>query len=202
MGSVYTLSYPLDLPTDPKPKNVTWEQVSVVSKSVSPFTGAQKCYAYNGQWWRCSFDLPPLQEAKAAEWTAMLLRLHGREGYFNFQPTETTPQNALSGSPTVANTNLSNTTSGGYEVDISGLTGSFTAGDWVQIGNCLHRVTVGGNTSIEIWPQLKFGVELGDAIIYTNPKGRFKLADNFQWDVDVAKFAGISLVIEEYVEGY
>lgn len=184
-------TYPLNLPTDPSPNNVDWEQVSRVSYSKSPLTGKQKVYAHSGQWWRVSFDLPQMQEAKTAEWTAMLLRLNGKEGYFNFAPTETTPQGSVSGTALI-------TAKSDYELTFSGVTGSFTAGDWIQIGTGLYRVTVGGNTTIEVWPKPRSGIVLDTTTIeYAAPKGMFRLADGFGWDVNVAKTTGISLVLEE-----
>ena len=184
-------TYPLNLPTDPTPRNVDWEQVSRVSYSQSPLTGKQKAYAHSGQWWRVSFDLPQMQEAKTAEWTAMLLRLNGKEGYFNFIPTEETPQGSVSGTALI-------TDQSEYELTFSGLTGSLTAGDWIEIDTCLYRVTVGGTTTIEVWPKPRYGIVLNTSVInYASPKGMFRLAEGFRWDVNLAKTTGISLVAEE-----
>mgnify|MGYP001247365278 CR=1 FL=1 len=191
-------TYPLNLPTDPSPKNVDWEQVSRVSYSRSPLTGKQKAYAHSGQWWRVSFDLPQMQEAKTAEWTAMLLRLNGKEGYFNFIPTEDTPQGNVGGTGSAIISAVS-----GYEVTLNTVLsgGGLTAGDWVQIGTGLYRVTA--RTSIatetyELWPKPRAGIVLETTTLnYGNPKGMFRLAEGFRWDVNLAKTTGISLVAEE-----
>lgn len=188
-------SFPLSLPASPKPREITWKPISLVSVASSPFTGKEQVYAHPGQWWEISFELPPLSEAEAAEWAAMLLRLNGREGSFNFQPTDATPRAAVSGSITV------DFISDNY-LDITGMTGTFSPGDWIQIGSGLYRITTGatavtGDATIEIWPTPRADVAIGSAIEYAAPQGRFRLFDSFEWEMDVARNYGIALGAKE-----
>lgn len=191
-------TYPITLPYDPKPRQVSWQQASRVAVSSSPFTGQSQVYAHPGQWWELSFELPPLHGAKAAEWTAAMIRLNGREGTFEFGPTDATPQAAVSG--TVVVDSIS-----GYELDLTGMTGTFTAGDWIQIEAGLYRVTVGataaaGAATIEVWPKPRSEITAGTSTVeYIAPVGRFRLFDSFEWDINLAKFHGITIGAREVV---
>lgn len=189
-------TFPINLPADPKPREITWKQASRVSVASSPLTGTQQVYAHPGQWWEFSFELPRLNAAQSAEWAAMLLRLNGREGSFNFAPTDATPQGSVSGTIVVDAVN-------GDELDLSGMTGTFTAGDWIQVENGLYRITVGatavaGTATIEVWPKPRAEIVAATSEVeYTNPVGRFRLFDSFEWNMDVAKVYGINIGARE-----
>lgn len=189
-------AFPLDLPSDPKPRELSWKPVSRVAVASSPFNGSQQVYAHPGQWWEISFELPPLGAAKAAEWAAMMLRLNGREGSFNFAPTDDSPAAAVSG--TIVVDAISD-----YYLDLSGMTGEFTAGDWIQIENGLYRITTGGvavagETTIEVWPKPRSEITVASSTVdYATPVGRFRLFDSFEWDMDVAKRYGITIGARE-----
>lgn len=191
-------TFPLTLPTSSKPRELTWQQVSRVAVSASPFTGQEQVHVHPGQWWEISFELPPLGAADAAEWSAMMLRLNGREGTFYFSPTDPTPQVSVSGTITVDAIN-------GYTLDLSGMTGTFTAGDWIQIENGLYRVTVGdtdlvGFATIEVWPKPRSEIVTTTSTVeYTAPLGRFRLFGSFEWDMDVARRHGITIGAKEVI---
>lgn len=189
-------TFPISLPASPRPRELSWKQASRVAVSTSPLTGQSQVYAHPGQWWEINFDLPPLGAALAAEWTAALLRLNGREGTFEFAPTDATPQVAVSG--TVVVDAIS-----GYELDLTGMTGTFTAGDWIQIEDGLYRVTVGataaaGAATIEVWPKPRAEITATTSTVdYATPVGVFRLFDSVEWDMDVAKLHGFSLGAKE-----
>ena len=192
------ITYPLTLPTDPQPRELTWQAVNRVAVASSPFTGQEQVYAHPGQWWELSFELPPLSTSQAAEWTALLLRLHGRAGTFEFAPTDSSPQASVSGTITVGAVD-------GAQLDLTGMTGTFTAGDWIQVETGLYRVTVGatavaGAATIEVWPAPRSEIIATTSTVdYTSPVGRFRLFDSVQWAVDVAKCHGITLGAKEVV---
>lgn len=166
--------------------------------SSSPFTGQSQVYAHPGQWWEISLELPPLNAAQSAVWAAMMLRLNGREGSFNFAPTDASPQKAVSGVITVDAIS-------DYYFDLSGMTGEFSPGDWIQIENGLYRVTTGdaavaGEATIEVWPKPRSEITATTSTVeYTAPVGRFRVFESFEWDMDVAKLYGITIGAREVV---
>jgi len=191
-------TYPITLPTDPRPRELSCQQVSRVAVSTSPFTGQSQVYAHPGQWWEINFELPPLYGSLAAQWAAALLSLNGREGTFNFAPTDPTPQVAVSGTVVVAAID-------GYELDLTGMTGTFTPGDWIQIETGLYRVTTGataasGAATIEVWPKPRSEIVAETSTVdYATPVGIFRLFDSFQWDMDVARLYGFTIGAGEVV---
>lgn len=191
-------SYPISLPSDPKPREIAWKQSSRVAVSTSPFTGQSQVYAHPGQWWEISFELPPLYGTSAAEWRAAIIGLNGRAGTFEFAPTDTTPQVAVSGTVVVDAVS-------GNELDLTGMTGTFTAGDWIQIENGLYQVIVGataavGAATIEVWPTPRSEIVATTSTVdYATPVGIFRLFDSFEWESDVAQLHGITIGAKEVI---
>lgn len=189
-------TFPISLPSDPRPRELSWKQASRVAVATSPFTGQAQVYAHPGQWWEISFELPPLYGASAAAWAAALLRLNGPEGTFEFAPTDTTPQVVVSGTVVVDAID-------GYELDLTGMTGTFSPGDWIQIESGLYRVTVGataaaGAATIEVWPKPRAEIVAATSEVeYTAPVGIFRLFDSFEWEMDVAKLYGFTIGAKE-----
>jgi len=188
--------FPITLPSAPRPREMSWRQVSRVAVASSPFTGQAQVYAHPGQWWEINADLPPLNQAQSGEWAGALLSLNGREGTFKFAPTDVTPQLAVSGVIVVAAISE-------YALDLTGMTGTFTPGDWIQIENGLYRVTVGataaaGAATIEVWPKPRSEIVVTTSTVeYAAPVGIFRLFDSFEWEMDVAKLYGITIGARE-----
>lgn len=189
-------TYPITLPTTPKPRSIDWQQVSRVAVASSPFTGQTQVYVHPGQWWEISFELPKLTAALSAQWAAALLSLNGRQGTFKFAPTDVSPATAVSGTIVV------DAISDNY-LDLSGMTGTFTPGDWIQIENGLYRITTGdtaaaGEATIEVWPTPRAEITAATSTVeYTAPVGRFRLFDSFEWQMDVDRTYGISIGARE-----
>lgn len=76
------ISYPLDMPTNVAPRVVTMSAAYAVSISQSPFTFAQQVQQFDGDMWRASVQLPPMDRADAEQWIAFLLKLKGQRGTF------------------------------------------------------------------------------------------------------------------------
>lgn len=192
-------TYPITLPSDPAPREVTWRPVNKVSVSESPITGQSQVYAHPGQWWEVNFELPPMGEASAWDWESLLLKLFGREGTFYFGPTTDTPRLTVSGTVTVK-VLLSDTF-----VTLEGGTGTVSRGDWLEIGGGLYRVVTGdvfasGEADVELWPRLRSAVVPAAAVDYATPQGTFRLAGDFDWSLNVAKVTdGLTVSAREVV---
>jgi hypothetical protein len=84
---------------------------------------------------------------------------------------------------------------------ISGATGSFAVGDWIQISTSLYKVVqVNSSSSVDLFPVLRASYAGGTAITYSSAKGVFRLAESStQWSIDLAKFYAISFSVVEDV---
>ena len=185
-------TYPITLPSSPSFTSLSFNAHSAVAVSTSKFSGQQVVYSHAGKYWEVEFDLPPLSAAQSGEWASARLSLNGREGTFYLTPSDITPQSTVSGTITV-------TAKVDYTITLAGITGSFTAGDWLEIDGGLYRVTiVNSSTEIEVWPTPRFSVTPTPApVTYTNPKGKFRTYDSFSWQMDLAKNYGISIAARE-----
>ena len=171
------ISYPLALPTITGFRSVELSARTAVAMVMSPFTGEQQVYAWPGQWWSWSVSLPPMTEAEAAVWAGFFLALNGPEGTFYLGPAVRTVTGGTAAGAWAVNTGaVANSTT----LPITGGTGSFAVGDWLQVGattaSKLHRVTQVNVGSVDVFPRLRSAYAGATAITYTNPKGIFRLA--------------------------
>ena len=139
---------------------------------------------------------PPMLRADAEQVIAFLLM--AQRGTFFFEDfANPNPRGNVTGTLTVASATANTTTLG-----ISGATGTFAVGDWLQISTSLYKVVqVNSSSSVDLFPVLRKSYTAGAAIVYANAKGVFRLASpSTQWNIDVAKFYGISFDVVEDVE--
>lgn len=190
------ISYPLTPPAALVVSSLSLNGVSAASRNVSPFTFQIQQYNWPGQAWLGSVQCPPMLRADAEEVVAFLLM--AQRGTFFFEDfANPTARGNVTGTLTVASAAANTTTLG-----ISGATGTFAVGDWLQISTSLYKVVqVNSSTSVDLFPVLRKTYAAGTAIIFTNAKGVFRLATpSTQWNIDVAKFYGISFDVVEDVE--
>jgi len=186
------ISYPLNTPTTIGIESIELRARNAVAVSQSPFTYKQQVVAHQGQTWEASVSIPSVRRDLAADWKAMLVALKGPVGTFLLgDPDYATPRGTVSGTPTLSGT------AGDSTVSVT-MTGTLLAGDYIQLGTGsatrLHQVLVdqNGSGNLEIWPDLR-STYSGETIIYSNPKGIFRLAQSVtSWSIDNASFYGIS----------
>jgi len=177
------ISYPLSTPTTIGIESIEIRAVNAVATSQSPFTYKQQIVSHQGQRWEASVNIPSVRRDLAAEWKAFLTALKGPTGTFLLgDPDYATPRGDVS-SATLSG-------SAGDETATVTMTGSLLAGDYIQLGlgasAKLHQVLVDqtGNGNLEIWPKLRSDYT-GETVILTNPKGVFRLRDNFtSWGIN------------------
>ena len=197
------ITYPLALPTSIGMANITLRSTNAVALSSSPFTYAQKVYAYPGQRWSASVSIPPVRRDLAEPWIAFLTALRGQYGTFLMgDPNATSPQGAASGTLLIKGASQT-----GGSIDCDGAANDtliFKAGDYVQLGataatRTLHKLLQdvtsdgSGNFTMEIWPHVRTSPSDNSTITYTNTVGRWRLASNeTEWSIDAATKYGIS----------
>jgi hypothetical protein len=189
------ISYPLTPPSPFRISKLTLSGMSATSRNVSPFTFQTQQYNWPGQAWMGSVECPPMTRAAAEEIIGFLLA--AQRGTFYFQDyANTSPRGNVTGTLTVSSATANTSTLG-----ISGATGTFAVGDWLQIGTSLYKVVqVNSSSSVDLFPVLRSSYAGGTAITYSNAKGVFRLAESrTEWSIELASIYGITFSIAEDV---
>jgi hypothetical protein len=191
------ITYPISLPTSLGVRSITWRQRSVVALGRSPFTGQQQVYRHAGQWWEVSVTYPAVKNPAVAEaMVAALASLNGSEGTFMLgDSVQKVPRGTISGTVNVG----AGATKDSTVLPLSGGSGVFAVGDWLQISTHLYKVLKVNSGNVDVWPRLRQAYSSGTAITYNNPKGVFRLTDGQSWDVNEAKVYGISFTAVEAI---
>lgn len=173
-----SISYPLTMPANPGFVSAEFTPISFVGSSRSPSTGEQDIYVWPGQWSEFLLNLPPMTESDAAIWAAFFLKCRGISGTFYFTPpNRVRSAGTIAGSVTVG----AGAVAGNTVLPISGGSGSFAVGDWIQVAlgasAKLHRIMQVNAGSLDVFPVLRSAYSNGTAITYVNPVGVFRLGD-------------------------
>ena len=189
------ITYPLTPPAALEASSLSITGISATSRNVSPFTLETQQYNWPGQGWLGSVECPPMQRAEAEQVLSFLLSAQRGTFYFGDYANPTARGN-VTGTLTVSSATANTTTLG-----ISGATGSFAVGDWLQISTSLYKVVqVNSSSSVDLFPVLRASYAGGTAITYSSARGVFRLAESStQWSIDVAKFYSISFSVVEDV---
>ena len=205
------LTFPLNIPSTPNFQTSRFELRRQNAVSISPYSGIQQTYEYDYALWGATFSLPPMRRETAGAWTAFLSALHGRRGTFTLgDPDRIIPLGVASGTITLASgasvgdNTLSLTVGSG----LSGVTGIFKAGDYIQLGTTdatskLHMVVEdcdasGTAVTAKIEPAVKVAVSTGQAITFVSPKALWRMdTDDLGWDGNHVSVYGISFSCTE-----
>jgi hypothetical protein len=189
------ITYPLTPPAALEASSLSITGISATSRNVSPFTLQTQQYNWPGQGWLGSVECPPMQRAEAEQVLSFLLSAQRGTFYFGDYANPNARGN-VTGTLTVSSATANTTTLG-----ISGATGSFAVGDWLQISTSLYKVVqVNSSSSVDLFPVLRASYAGGTAITYSSARGVFRLAESStQWSIDVAKFYSISFSVVEDV---
>ncbi len=196
-------SYPLTMPTSPKPSRITWKPLDVVAASESPTSLKQQLYQHPGNLWRVEVALPPMKRAEAAEWIAFGRKLRGRWGTFLFtDPLFASPRGTPQGSPLTDGVQ----TIRSFTLDTKGWTpsqaGLLLPGDMISMGAAgirwLYMILTkvdsgpGGLATIDVWPNLRAAHPTDWVVETAAPKGTFRMASNEAtgWDETEGKMYG------------
>ena len=196
------ISYPLTPPSPFKLSRLSLTGVSATSRSTSPFTLQTQQYNWPGQAWLGSVDCPPMKRADAEEIIAFLLK--AQRGTFYFQDYA----NPLNRGGVTGNLAVASATANGTTLGISGASGQFAVGDWLQISTSLYKVVEStSSSSVDVFPALRKSYAGGTSIIYgrtgnaARAVGVFRLASpSTEWSIGEASIYGVGFAIIEDVE--
>jgi hypothetical protein len=189
------ISYPLTPPAALVASKLMITGVSSIRRNVSPYTMQQQQYNWTGQGWIGMVECPPMVRADAEAVIGFLLS--AQRGTFYFQDyANPNPRGNVTGTLTVASATANNTMLG-----ISGATGTFAVGDWIEISTSLYKVIqVNSSSSVDVFPLLRSSYSAGTSIVKTNAKGVFRLSEaSTQWSIELANIYGISFSVMEDV---
>lgn len=190
-----SITYPLTPPDSPKPKQVTISSLHIVGVSTSPFTGESDIQEWPGEFLQLDVTLPTIKDRVTAEaWIAFLVSCRGAAGTFLYgDPCVLTPLGSPSGTPLTNGTQVS----GSKVLVTNGWTANrqiFRAGDYIQVGTSparLYKVMkdvssdASGNATLDIFPRLREQLEDNTPIVFTNPRGIWRLnANKSSWQKD------------------
>jgi hypothetical protein len=196
------ISYPLTPPSPFNLSRLSFTGVSATSRNTSPFTLQTQQYNWPGQAWLGSVDCPPMKRADAEEIVAFLLK--AQRGTFYFQDYA----NPLNRGGVTGNLTVSSATANGTTLGISGASGQFAVGDWLQISTSLYKVVEStSSSSVDVFPALRKSYAGGTSIIYgrtgnaARAQGVFRLASpSTEWAIGEASIYGVGFAIIEDVE--
>jgi hypothetical protein len=196
------ITYPLTPPSPFNLSRLSFTGVSATSRNTSPFTLQTQQYNWPGQAWLGSVDCPPMKRADAEEIVAFLLK--AQRGTFYFQDYA----NPLNRGGVTGNLTVSSATANGTTLGISGASGQFAVGDWLQISTSLYKVVEStSSSSVDVFPALRKSYAGGTSIIYgrtgnaARAQGVFRLASpSTEWAIGEASIYGVGFAIIEDVE--
>ena len=195
------ISYPLSFPNNNSIRSIDLTTRNAIAVSRSPFTYAEQIHSYSGQQWEAVVTLKPMVRSDAEAWLSFLVSLRGQYGTFLLgDPGGYSLQS--SAAPSSA-TITGSAGSGSLSVT---MTGTITAGDYIQIGSSssatLHKVleTKVNSGTLEVWPFLRVNHNSATSLVLTNPRGRFRLASNeTNWSLNELRHYGITFAAMEVI---
>ncbi len=201
-----TITYPLTPPATIA-RGIQFTPVSVVAESTSPFTLEQEIFEHQGQMWKATVQLPPMEQDDAEDWISWGLALNGRAGTFLFgDPVGQTARGTVAGTPLIDGAGQQRS----KVLNTKGWTpGSaiFQAGDYIQLPNYrLHKVLTdttadgGGLAALDVFPRVRDVLVDSDPIIVANTVGIWRIdGDIPAWDIREAQIYGIAFTAREAI---
>jgi hypothetical protein len=210
-----SLNYPLTPPqiSGLGPQSIKFTMQNIVAETASPFTGSQQEQLWPGQWFEFEATMPRMTRAEAEQWLGFLGALYGKWGTFLWgDPLGAAPQGVATGTPLVSGSNLNGSNSLNTRGWNTGITNILKAGDYLQITagsgqpQRLYKVVLnansdgGGNSTLQIFPNIRESLSDGTSIVLLNTAGTFRLSENPRtWDEDKTKTYGISFKGKEAI---
>ncbi|MCK5611034.1 hypothetical protein KAR91_54680 [Candidatus Pacearchaeota archaeon] len=198
-----TIIYPLTPPADIA-RGIRFNPQTAVAESTSPFTFEQEIFEHQGQMWRATVQLPPMEQAEAEEWVAFGLALNGRAGTFLFgDPVGETPRGTVSGNILVDGAGQQRSKTLTVKGGTTGQT--LLPGDYIELpNNRLHKnltlqtIDGGGLATLDIFPRVRDVLIDGGTVVTSNTVGIWRIdGDISAWDVREAVIYGINFTARE-----
>lgn len=200
--SAIAISYPLDHPAAPAPRQTTFGLDYATHTERSPFSLKPQTQDWGGRVWMLEWELPPMNPALMGPWLAFRSKLRGKGGYFRAGDFDRRTPLIGAGNVGTPLVNGAGQTGNGLAVDGLPLStsGLWQPGEHIQVGDYLHMIVApvasngAGEATIQIEPDLWTSPADNLAIVYSSPKGLFQMIDNgARWTTDALKIGGLRL---------
>jgi hypothetical protein len=192
------ITFPLAAPTalSAKTTQISWLARRATASAISPFSFAVQRYHHPGERMELTYKIAPLSRADGETLVAWLLSA-GRGTVWLGDFANPLPRGSVAGVVTVG----AGAVAGSITLPLSGGSGLFAVGDWIQIAGTLHKVIfVDSATSVQVFPRLRAAHASGTAVTYNNAMGLFMLSDSaVSWDIDLARRYGLTLSFADAV---
>lgn len=200
------ITYPLAVPTSPKPREFAFQFAPNTAATTSIYSGATQTYEHDGLVWSASVSLPPLlNTSQAREWHGFLASLNGQRGTFTMGP----PQHATPSGTQAADISIRVAAlAQAKTLEVKGMTAAATIlrGDLISVASRLYMVMedVTANGSGEADLTLSHGLREAAAVDVTvgllNPVGTWRLRDpNVSRQIQVGGVSSVSFAIVEAI---
>lgn len=142
----------------------------------------QEVQVFPGQRMRMRVSFKPMTPETGSKLEAFFLKLRGRAGTFRFfDPYHSKPMGQACGLPVVVSAQVGEQTlqTSGWEKAVPF---QLRAGDYLQLGENLHRVledvnsNVQGEAELTVWPNLRETYAAGTSLRLHNPTGLWRLS--------------------------
>ncbi len=203
-GSTVSL---VSLPSTPGFRSVEFTMVDAVAIVQSPFTGQTQAQQWPGaDSWLGTVTLPPMNQTSTDDWTTFLMQMRGMANSVQIgDPMKPGPVGQIYGTPLAASGNIA----ASQQLLTTGWVANgfrlLLPGDYIQLGYRLHRnldpvsSDANGNATLNIWPSLREVPTVGEPLVFNNPQGLWRLAQNKRtWSSDYTRLSRISFQIMEY----
>lgn len=177
----------IDLPAGVCITSAQIEAIDVVGQNISPWTLSQETQVYEGQGWAMSLGLKTMTKAESRVVESFLLKLRGRAGRFRMgdpfceEPGGEALVTGVAPFAIAGEAGTEELTTAGWTPEVEC---QLLEGDYVQVGDCLHRVTedvnsdANGEAVLCLFPALRFSPGEGEVVNITTPRGVWRLRDN------------------------
>lgn len=179
---------PIELPSSPGAREITWVHDSAVSRSTSPYTLVDQIYEWPGQRYRVIIKLPSMSIEDGRAWQAFFADINGAAGSFWVRDSAFLRTDELGlGLPEMDGLHVSGATikTKGWAPDRQVL----RRGQKFEVGGRLRTATAdcysdpNGKAQIKCWPHCR-SLAGGQPIEWQTPKGVFRASSvpEFTWD--------------------
>jgi len=179
-----------------KPTSQTVELMTNTRTFQSPITNATQTLSRKGSYWRMRMTFSNITGDKRGVLQGFFAKLNGQEHRARIADYGYVKRGTASGTATINGAGQTGST-----VNISGLSGSLKAGDYISFSNELHMVTadVAGSGAVPISPPIRKATTNLATVDVSSPVGVFILENGPSWSTSGLNVSNMTVNLIEDV---
>lgn len=180
--------------TGDAPTSQSVELVSNTRRFQSPVSGAIQTLNRKGSYWKMRLTFSNITGARKGVVQGFFTRLNGQEHRARLKDYGYQKRGTASGTASINGSGQTGST-----VNITGLSGTLKAGDYISFSNELHMVTadVAGSGAVPISPPIRNSTTTGATVQISNPTGVFMLDGTPSWSSSGLYVSNMSVTLIE-----